>query len=60
MDNLVTIEKKVDQGSVDIQSNIFDKHFLRQEWQRSNSSLEGVLSYMRKYGTPEQKAALTA
>ena len=60
MESLITVNKKVDQGSVDIQSNLFDKHFLRQEWQHSNGSLEGVLSYMRKYGTPEQKAAITA
>lgn len=54
------MKKKVGQDTVEFQSSIFDHAHRRQEWQRSNGSIEGVLSYIRKYGTPEQKAALTA
>ena len=60
MDNLVTMKKKVGQDTIEFQSSIFDQARRRQEWQHSDGSIESVLSYMRKYGTPEQKAALTA
>ena len=42
-------------------SNRVDLDQLRSALSSSGvACLEGVLSYMRKYGTPEQKAALTA
>ena len=54
------MKKKVDQDTVEFQSSIFDHARRRQEWQHSDGSIKSVLSYMRKYGTPEQKASLIA
>nr|DAK33014.1 MAG TPA: hypothetical protein [Caudoviricetes sp.] len=60
MDNRPTMVKSIEDNTVEIQSDILDKMHMRQEWQRENSTLEGIMRYMRKYGTPEQKASLTA
>lgn len=50
MDTNPVIIKHTPSGSVDVKLDVLDKMQRRQKWQSMNSSIDGVLAYMREQG----------
>nr|DAK33197.1 MAG TPA: hypothetical protein [Caudoviricetes sp.] len=50
MDTNPVIIKHTPSGSVEVKLDVLDKMQRRQKWQSMNSSIDGVLAYMRELG----------